>query len=199
MAALKSAEFGPPDWLPLNAAFARIREGWGSRGLAAGELHQALLDGRLKSAAMLVRRTGAGERQFLEPKFWRQFELAAALDGSGVRCRPVDGVVIRDTWNFFVRRSDLDALYPPDQPAQAVTEPRRRPGPPTKYDWHTIDGEIAARCIDPKTKKLKIPKRQSTLVKDVLEWCDQEFNGKTPGPSEMQQAVSRVCARLRRL
>jgi|SRR5450631_1085342 hypothetical protein len=201
MVARTPVDFGPPDWLTLNAVFTRIREGWGSRDLAASELHQALLDGRLKSAAVLVRPTGERERHFLKPEFWRQFELAAALDGASVRCRPVKGMATTGAWYFFVRRSDLDALYPPDKPTQPVeTEsPRRRPGPPTKYDWHKIDGEIARRCIDPKTKQLKIPKRQSKLVKDVLEWCDQEFKDKTPGQSEMQEAVSRVCARFRLL
>jgi hypothetical protein len=198
LSVLKNTEFGPPDWLPLETTFARIRQGWGSRDLAAGELHQALLDGRLGSAAVLVRRTGQRERHFLEPEFWRQFEMYADSDGR-VQPRPVKGKAVTDRWHFFVRRSDLDALYPPDKPIQApeTQPPRSRSGQPTKYDWHKIEGEIAARCIDPKTKMLKIPKRQSKLVNDLLAWCDQEFKGKTPGQSEMQEAVSRVCARLR--
>jgi hypothetical protein len=193
---VKPDDFRPPDWLPLNEAFRQIRKGWGSRDLAASELYRALLDGRLKSAGVLDRRGGQQERQFLKPEFWRQYELAGALDGTGVRCRPKSDVTITDSWHFFVRRSDFDALFPRTVPAQAVPGRRKLPGPPTKYDWHTIDGEIARRCIDPKTKKLNVPKRQSKLVDDVLAWCDQELN-KAPAVSEMQEAVSRVCARLR--
>jgi hypothetical protein len=181
MVAVEQADFGPPDWLSLNVAYRQIREGWGSSDIAASELHRLLLDGRLKSAGILRRRDGRQERQLLDPDFWRQFDLAAAVDGANVRCRPKLDTAITETWYFFVRRSDLDTYYAPTTPAQAVAEQRKLAGRPTKYDWHKIDGEIARRCIDPKTKKLKIPKRQSKLVTDVSEWCDQEFKEKTPG------------------
>jgi hypothetical protein len=34
--------------------------------------------------------------------------------------------------------------------------PRGRPGPPTTHDWLAICGEIARRCINPKTRGLAI-------------------------------------------
>jgi hypothetical protein len=197
MAARKPADFGPPDWLPLQAAFARIRENWGSRDLAAGELYGALLDGRLKSAAVLVPRTGQQERHFPEPEFWRGFELVAALDGASVRCRPREGTAMTGTGYFFVRRSDLDALYPTNKPAQAeTTPPGRRRGPKPKYDWPAIDREIVQRCINKKTRVVRVPENELKLVKDMLDWCQIKYD-ESPSLSAMREAVRRVVALLR--
>jgi hypothetical protein len=133
----------------------------------------------------------------LEPEFWRQFELAAALDGASVRCRPVKGMATTGSWHFFVSRSDLDALYPSDKPTQVdPTPPGLRRGPKAKYDWPAIEREIVRRCIDPKTKALRIPENQSQLANGVLEWCQLKYNT-TPTDGAMRAAVRRVSAMLR--
>ncbi|MGC2081607.1 MAG: hypothetical protein WA728_37430 [Xanthobacteraceae bacterium] len=82
-------------------------------------------------------------------------------------------------------------IWPPNS-----AQPPQRRGPPTKYDWHVIDGEIARRCIDPKTRTLKVPKNESPLVDAVLEWCEVH-TGVQPAPSGMHEAVKAICAALR--
>jgi hypothetical protein len=74
---------------------------------------------------------------------------------------------------------------------------RRRPGPVTTHEWHAIDGEIARRCIDPKTGRLKVPKNESKLARDVADWCQNQY-GQEPADSALREAVRQVCAALRR-
>ena len=69
--------------------------------------------------------------------------------------------------------------------------PRRRPGPVTTHDWIAISAEIAFRC------RVKVPKSERDLSKDVLQWCEDTY-GKQPAESEMREAVKQACARFRR-
>jgi hypothetical protein len=64
------------------------------------------------------------------------------------------------------------------------------------HDWFSICAEIARHCIDPKTGRVEVPKRESKLAKDVLAWC-QEQGWQEPAVSEMREAVKRICAALR--
>lgn len=89
------------------------------------------------------------------------------------------------------------------QKATSVTKdlysvPRRRRGPPTTHDWHSIDAEIASRCIDPETKRLAVPKSENKLAEAMLQWCTNTFD-REPSLSEMRVAVQHVCARLRQV
>jgi hypothetical protein len=74
--------------------------------------------------------------------------------------------------------------------------PERRRGPVTTHDWHSIDGEIARRCIDPKTGRVAVPKKENALVTEMRTWC-KEQGWAVPAISEMSEAVRRVCAALR--
>jgi hypothetical protein len=74
--------------------------------------------------------------------------------------------------------------------------PPRQRGRVLKHDWHTIDGEIARRCIDPKTGRFMLPKSERKLAADVLDWLTARGE-KCPSDSEMREAVRLVCAALR--
>jgi hypothetical protein len=74
--------------------------------------------------------------------------------------------------------------------------PRGRPGPPTTHDWFAICGEIARRCINPKTKGLAIPRSENKLAEEVLGWY-YDLNNRRPAESEMRKAVKQVLAALR--
>jgi hypothetical protein len=199
-------DFASADWLPLNDAFEQARRCLGSGELAAGRLHQVLLDGQLTSGQLqlppidgvyFVRSTDGEQRHILGPEFWRQVQGFTYGNGA-VRVVPVEGCRVSGYWHFFVLRSDLDRLFPVTAKADETKPPRRRPGPVTTHDWHAIDGEIARRCIDPKTRQLQVPKNESKLANAVLEWCQDQF-GREPAESEMREAVRRICAALRQV
>jgi hypothetical protein len=77
-----------------------------------------------------------------------------------------------------------------------MAPPQRRRGPVTTHDWHSIDGEIARRCIDPKTGRVRVPKKGSSIVGDMLKWCEDQGLA-APARSEMSEAVRRICAALK--
>jgi hypothetical protein len=83
----------------------------------------------------------------------------------------------------------------PDVGSNPQSLPDRR-GRPRKYDWHAIHAEIATRCIDPKTGRVRV--REAGLVGDILAWCQEKF-GKEPPRSDLAEAVRQVCAARRTL
>jgi hypothetical protein len=104
------------------------------------------------------------------------------------------------SWYFFVRRPELDKLYPVAAVATPgdMRPPPRRRGPVVTHDWFAICGEIARRCIDRRSGRVRVPNNESALAADVLAWCLDEHD-KEPAESEMREAVKRVCAALRSL
>jgi hypothetical protein len=104
----------------------------------------------------------------------------------------------------FVRRVDRDKLSPiaatPTVTAALQSDdirpPGRHRGRPLKHEWFAIAGEIARRCIDPKSRVLKLPKSERRLAKDMLQWCQDKYN-KEPAESGMREAVKAICAALR--
>jgi hypothetical protein len=92
-------------------------------------------------------------------------------------------------------RKDLEA--PGKQADNPQPLPDRR-GRPPEHAWHDIDGEIARRCINPKTGRVEVPKVEAKLVDAMLTWCQQKYD-KAPVSSEMAEAVRRICAALRTL
>jgi len=103
----------------------------------------------------------------------------------------------------FVPRVDVDkhpiaatpTMTAPHQ-SDEIRPTERRRGPVTTHDWHSIDGEIARRCIDPKTGRVSVPKKENALVAEMRTWC-KEQGWAAPATSEMSEAVRRVCAALR--
>jgi hypothetical protein len=200
------AEFLVSDWLPIDTAFARIRDAVGSRELAAKDLHSLLLKGPPKGLRSAYRRidrdgkTGFGE---LSPDFWQQFTFDYRdRYPSHLWIRPTSdkaATVLRSVACFYGRIADPYRLYSTGkgerQDDVTRSSRRRRPGPATTHDWLTIAGEIARRCHD-KYGRVLVPKKQSDLVNDMLAWCAEQLD-KEPPLSEMKEAVSRICAALR--
>jgi hypothetical protein len=76
--------------------------------------------------------------------------------------------------------------------------PPRRRGAPQRYDWGIICGEIARRCIDPRTGRVRVPDNESALVKAVLDHLAENGHD-CPSVSMMREAVKHMCAALRRV
>jgi hypothetical protein len=181
---------------PLKDAFDRIMPRVGG----APDLAALRLDGDLRNRLGFVVVYLAPDKKhmvtWLTPSDSEKWRHVRALAGDVLE-PPVNGYP-------FVRRVDRDKLYPiPATPTMtAATQsddsrpPERRRGPLTTHDWHSIDGEIARRCIDPKTSRVAVPKKESALVADMRTWC-KEQGWAAPATSEMSEAVRRVCAPLR--
>jgi hypothetical protein len=68
----------------------------------------------------------------------------------------------------------------------------------TKYEWDVIYGEIARRCIDPKTHRVRVPGNESELADAVLGWCEENEKPQ-PGLTDMRDAVHAICEALRKV
>jgi hypothetical protein len=192
-------KFMLPDWLTMNAAFERIVDGCGSRDLAAGELHQALLSGRLRSGAVRLRlRSGrpvpvtAADNTLLDQVFWKQFELYAF--GGKLRCRPAAGYGYgAESWYFYVLAADVDRHY---QLTKAVKPSSRQRGTKLKYDWGPIEAEVVRRCCD-KSGQFKTPDNVSKLAADMCLWCGEHGcdDDKIPAINTMRRRIDSLVAR----
>jgi len=185
----------PHEWAAVEEAFDRIMTYRRERNLAGHCLNEDLRSGQLGSAKVEMSPDGKRTETMLSPSDWEQWKVLVP----SLRVHGWDPNVIA---HLFVRRVDLDGRYP--IPATSMTAPQsdgirppeRRRGPILKYDWHAIDGEIARRCIDPKTGRVAVPKKEYALVDEMRTWCKEQGWG-APAPSEMSEAVRRVCAALR--
>jgi hypothetical protein len=84
-------------------------------------------------------------------------------------------------------------------PTPPNEEPKRRLRRwSAKYEWDVIYAEIASRCIDPKTRRVLVPKNESKLADNMLQWCE-DTNKAQPAPSEMRDAVHAICQALRKI
>src|SRR5215831_13473207 len=187
-----SLTFSAREWVPLTDAFLQVMSNVGRRDLARNLFKRDLLSAQLGSMKILP----DGTMTLLNRSDWQQLTLQVPLrPQEGVGVQPyVDGYI-------YVRRADLDKHYsitatPTAQQSGDIRPPERRRGPLTTHDWHSIAGEIARRCIDPKTGRVAVPKKESALVADMRTWC-KEQGWAAPATSEMSEAVRRVCAALR--
>jgi hypothetical protein len=103
------------------------------------------------------------------------------------------GPKVKQLWPM---EEEVESVRTEQQAVDPLAPPPRRRGRPTTHDWHSIDGEIARRCIDPKTKRVAVPENENKLAEAVLGWLSGQGID-PPAPSEMREAVKRVCAALR--
>jgi hypothetical protein len=194
-------EWVPHEWATMHEAWSRIFASLSNNmPLTRRDLKAELLAGRLVGAARVFNKK-KGIEQFIvfEREFWKPVEFPYAWNVTGWGEHYREG----EEWDFFVRRRELDKRHPAaanatpsERPRDSMAPPQRRRGPVTTHDWHSIDGEIARRCIDPKTGRVRVPKKGSSIVGDMLKWCEDQGWAK-PARSEMSEAVRRVCAALK--
>jgi hypothetical protein len=68
----------------------------------------------------------------------------------------------------------------------------------TKHPWNEICGEIARLCIDPKTRRVRVPRNEAKLAEKVLLFCQNTLECDPP-VSDMREAVAAICAALREI
>jgi hypothetical protein len=175
------------DLAPLKDAFDRIMPSVGAPDLAALRLYGDLRN-RLGFVVMYLAPDKKHMVTWLTPSDSEKWRHVRALAGDVLE-PPVNGYP-------FTGRVDLDNLYPiPATPMMTaapqsddIRPPERRRGRPLKHEWIAIAGEIAARCINPKTRLLEMPKSERGLARDMLGWCQETYRPE-PAESEMREAV----------
>jgi hypothetical protein len=211
------------EWEPWSDAWGRILEYVKDWQLVCIELGQRLRSGQIKSLIRAIdHRTESVQDQALPREFWEETRIRPMRDDSfGIGLNewlgkklsekalppwwPSDGSTKYVSYMLYLKRRDVDRHYgkvgvqphEADRPEARAPEPLPdRRGRVRVHDWHDIDAEIARRCIDPETGRVRVPESESKLVAEMLEWCDKR-NRKEPPRSEMHEAVRRICAALR--
>jgi hypothetical protein len=200
----KPAVWRPRDWVRIEDAYLRILEQVGPVH-ALGDLLDALRDSDrpLVSAMRAHSQDLIPNFEILKPLFWSSEQISLhAISPDKISISVWDGTLsVRPPSGqqcaFYVRRRDLDRLWPPAAGTASPTD--EAPALPRRtwvHDWFTICGEIASRCVDPKTGRVSIPRSQSALADTVIEWC-KDTNRAKPSKTDMREAVRLVCERLR--
>jgi len=204
-------DLDPREWSPLRDAHAQIIARLGSWSLAEIDLNGDLARGRLQAVYRLYFRY-VGDPPVYENcgcllrLFWQHNRVEVSSTGY-IRWTGADDwfdhVQLRSL-HVFVRRAELDQHYPRslDEPPVAAAaieaQPPHRRGRGWTHEWHLIDGQIAALCINPATNRLRVPDKDSAIVADVRKWL-LDNNKAVPSDSQLFEAVSQVCAPLREL
>lgn len=198
--------FSPHEWVPLKDALAHIKVTVGEFTLAVRRFYQDALDGRLETALVEILPDGTEKVTFPKRSDWRQWKVRVPKLNEESACVTLVGEIDIVSGHFFVRRANLGEHYPlaatpPPTTAHRSDDmqpPPRRPGPPPDTRrWWSICGEIAARCVDPQTSRVQVPKSESKLAEEVLGWLQENEQGE-PSVREMREAVKYMCAALRR-
>jgi hypothetical protein len=194
-----------PYWWPFKRAIEHARTAMGGRReLADPDFVAEVVCGNIRSKLEQFSPGIEPERcsELLTPEFYaRNYKFDhRTLPMLRPRAREY---VLAGQWDVFYWGPDVEKRWPSvtpepnERPVDPIGPPLRRRGPLNTHDWHTIDGEIALRCIDPKTGRVCVPKKGSALVADMRKWCEEQ-GWSVPGRGPMSEAVRRVCAVMRR-
>jgi len=190
-------------WLPMTDAHGELTRRTGDRSLSARDLTDGLMVGRVRCMRRRLRPGSERARELVSHAFWALHRLDSWSDALLVVPRVQAGPLVASVrgFVFYVWKPDFEKLWPTavtpsERPADPLQPPSRGRGRPKTHDWHSIDAEIARRCIDPKTGRVTVPKNESKLAADVLQWLTDQDIGQ-PAESEMREAARRVCAALR--
>ena len=106
----------PDEWVPFEKAWQRAKKViWSDLWLMQRDLRQAFLDGRLIMAVRFFAPDGTETMQIiLEPTCWEWLKINSASSIVGWEAIPgwEADAHKEETWDFRVRRRELDELYP---------------------------------------------------------------------------------------
>jgi hypothetical protein len=131
----------PREWAPVKEAWKRVHVALSEdTKLTRRDLKAHLLAGDFVGAARISAPEGSERRVIFARPFWKPVEFPYSHSVEGYEYN--EG----ETWFFFVRRRELDQLYPAarEQPTTPEPEPqRRKPGPKITKDWRLFAAHAA--------------------------------------------------------
>jgi hypothetical protein len=144
--------------MTLNEAFAQAKSRLGADSLAAHELSQHALGGRLIIAARWIWRDGTEGALIFRTAFWQYFRISSYAEGACVEAQkgafPYDRPLLSGQWYFFVGRNRFDRRYStatvpsestaPSKP-EAQTSIRRGRKP---FDWEIYKAKFYLMLYD---------------------------------------------------
>jgi hypothetical protein len=159
-------------WLRVYAALSE------NMRLTRRDLKAHLLAKRLVGAARVIAPDGSERCIIFEPAFWEPVELPYAWSVSGYEKHAREG----EAWYFFVRRRELDRLYP-------VTAASEQPTTPPAQPAH--DDEQPAHDDEQPTPQRRKPGRKITknwrLFAAHAAYEFKEEHGRLPSGPELAQ------------
>jgi hypothetical protein len=189
--------FDAREWVQLTDAFVQVMSCVGRRDLAEIDINRDLRNGRLGS----MKRSPDGTPTQLDPSDWQQWTVKAPLHPQeGVGVEPyVDGYV-------YVRRADLDKLYPRagtpvapqsnDTESSSKTTPapeKQQPGIKPTKDWpNRLAPEmvrVACETPDLLRDRAKLVRHVRKFLADEIGW--EPFDNK-PLHRELDRLLSRT-------
>jgi hypothetical protein len=197
-------ELPPAEWAPLNEAYDRVRTQAASGDVAAVDMQRDLRSGRLRAALRALVRDRETSRKLLPASFWKDVDLVP-ISADRQRGRPPT-ISVRstvphfpETWHFFIRRAELDRLYPPaaagTTAADLAETPRNKPGPKPKGDWRNLTAAwVVAVAYEDPTKLRNISK----LVDSASYFLDGKINW-SPDTKQLRKHIMdllRLCRGL---
>jgi hypothetical protein len=167
----------PAEWLPLVEVFVRVRKFVGDGNLALRDIKQALVDGRVASMERALARSGGTHTRELSPKFWQTAKLQGSSGQDHIAVRSAERPKDCDNFCYFLRRSDVEKLWPENkETATADENPWRKSGAGAKgdYNWERILIEAAGHMYEN-----SVPQSLTELCKHVESWCGDDAPGET--------------------
>jgi hypothetical protein len=130
------------EWVPMRDVWLRVYVALSEdMRLTRYDLKVHLLAGDLIGATRIIAPDGSERRVIFARPFWKPVEFPYSHSVEGYEYN--EG----ETWFFFVRRRELDRLYPVTELTKpAPSEPsssRRKPGPKIMNDWRFFAANAA--------------------------------------------------------
>jgi hypothetical protein len=187
----------PADWaklIALDDVYRHVKTlNGGNHHLAAALVAEALATERLPLFAQVTDRNNRSQ--------WRTFTSEQC---HGLKVLPATERDCLSIWPrllnasagaYFTLREAADQLWP--IPAAVSDKPATHRHRAPNHAWPIIAGEIARRCHD-RTGHVVVPKRQNTVVTEMLKWCTKQ-GWDEPPRSDMAEYVRRIFEALRKV
>jgi hypothetical protein len=198
----KPVMIGPPEWTPLEHAFSRISKCLDSHTLAARDLYNGLLTGRLPSAIRAFDKCGVEVKTGpIDPQHWQQYDFLESRPEYGWRLVLKDSVSrysesLYCEVHYFVSSAALDHLYPTAASPGTVqsTQISESPGFPRR-DTRGAKSEINWEEVLIEAADLMVRNRYRRLV-DLKEAIHARFREQWPQGSVEDSTLSRHLSEL---